>query len=124
MFRFRLRYFILAAILFSTEILIAVYAHDQFIRPILGDVLVVMLIYFFIRAFFNVPVYTTAIAVLLFAYCVEVSQYFKLIRILGLQSSRIATTVLGTAFAWQDIVAYTVGIAVVLMLEQYLTAHQ
>ena len=76
MLKFKLKYFILAAILFLIEVLIALFIHDNFIRPFVGDVLVVILIYCFIKSFLNSPVVITAIAVLLFAYLIEVLQYF------------------------------------------------
>ena len=42
--------FIIFVALFIVEVVIAVFVNDQFIRPILGDVLVVILIFFFLRS--------------------------------------------------------------------------
>ena len=74
--KFNSRYFLHAIILFVTEILIAIFAHDPIIRPYVGDVLVVMLIYCAIKAFLITPVVTTAIWVLIFSYVIETLQYF------------------------------------------------
>lgn len=71
--------FSLSVIIFGIEVLIATFAHDKIIRPYVGDLLVVILIYCFVKAFLNTPVLNTAIAVLLFAYMVEVLQFFNLI---------------------------------------------
>ncbi|MEM0980026.1 MAG: DUF2809 domain-containing protein, partial [Cyanobacteria bacterium P01_H01_bin.58] len=61
--------------------------NDAFIRPYVGDVLVVILIYAIVRAFFKAAILPTAIGVLLFAFVVEILQYFKIVEILGLESS-------------------------------------
>ena len=116
--RFQKQYFILAILLFVTEVLIAAYVHDGVVRPYIGDLLVVMLIYCFVRSFLNSPVLHTAIAVLLFAYLIEILQYFHLVRLLGLQHYRLAWIVLGSSFEWIDLIVYTVGIAIVLVLEK------
>ena len=116
--KFQLKYFIPAAILFLIEVLIALFVHDNFIRPFVGDVLVVILIYCFIKSFFNLPVIITAIAVLLFSYLIEVLQYFNIVKILGLQNSNVARVVIGTSFEWTDLIAYTLGIALVILLDK------
>jgi hypothetical protein len=117
MFRFHKTYFILTIFLFFTEILIAVFVHDNFIRPYAGDFLVVILVYCFLRSFLRTSVLTTAMAALLFSYAVETMQYFDLVTMLGLQHSRLANIVIGNSFAWIDIVAYTLGIITVLAIE-------
>jgi hypothetical protein len=114
---FNKNYFILAILLFITEILIARYLHDSIIRPYGGDFLVVMLVYCVVKTFLNTPIVPTAIAVLLFAYLVEILQYFRLIVWLGLQHSRLACIVLGTSFSWTDMLCYTLGIGVVAIIE-------
>ena len=67
------------------------------------------------------PVTITALSVLLFAYMVETSQYFKLINYLALQHSRLAKIILGSSFEWIDMIAYTLGIAIVLCVERFKT---
>lgn len=115
--RFHKVYFALMLALFLTEVLIAVYVHDHIIRPYVGDVLVVMLIYCFIKSFFATPVLPTAIAVLFFAFLIEGLQYVQLVNRLGLQNNKIASTVIGNSFAWMDVLAYVVGVVIVLGVE-------
>ncbi len=115
---FHPKYFILTILLLSIEICIALFVHDNFIRPYIGDVLVVILIYCFIKSFINLPPNITAIAVLLFSFIVETLQYFKVVNLLGLQNSKVASIIIGTSFAWQDIIAYIVGIAIVILAEK------
>jgi len=118
-FRFNKTYFLLAVLLFVIEVLIALYMHDRIIRPYIGDLLVVILLYCFVRAFVSISPVKIAIGVLLFSYLIEVLQYLKLVKLLGLQHSRIANVVIGNLFEWMDLVAYTVGIIIVLAVEKY-----
>jgi len=118
MFRFQKSYFFLFLLLFITEVIIAVFVHDSFIRPYVGDFLVVILIYCFVKAWIDAPVKTTAVAVLLFAYTIEVLQYCSLVKYLGLEHSRLANIIIGNSFAWSDMIAYTLGILLVVLLER------
>ena len=115
--KFNRFYFVLTLLLFVIEILIALFTHDPIIRPYIGDVLVVILIYCFVKSFVNTAFLPTAIGVLLFSYLVEALQYFKIVNKLGLKDSKLAKIIIGTSFAWLDLLAYTVGIVVVIYLE-------
>jgi hypothetical protein len=117
MFRFHKGYAGLSMLLLLTEIAIAVFVHDGIIRPYIGDLLVVILIYCFIRSFYLKPVWTTAIAVLLFAYTIEILQYLRIVELLGLGHSRFANIIIGNVFVWMDMLMYTAGIAIVLLVE-------
>ena len=118
MFHFKYKYFIYALLIFFLEVFIALYVRDQIIRPHIGDLLVVILIYCFIRAFLTWSVYTAAVVTLLFSYTVEALQYFRIVELLGLQQSPIARVVIGTYFSWIDIICYTAGVVIVLLLEK------
>ncbi|WP_036603480.1 DUF2809 domain-containing protein [Olivibacter sitiensis] len=117
-FRFQKNYFLLMLLLFVTEIVIALYVHDTIIRPYIGDLLVVILLYCAVRGLVSVSIIKTAIFVLLFAYVVEISQYYHLIDYLGWSGSALARTVMGIGFSWIDMVAYTGGIVIVLFVER------
>ncbi len=117
--RFCRFYFVVFIGFFITEFLIAIYIKDDFIRPYLGDTFVVILIYSFIRSFFASPIYKTIIAVLLFSYSVEVMQYFNLVELLGLGDYKLARIIIGTSFAWGDLVAYTAGAIIIGIFEYY-----
>jgi hypothetical protein len=108
-------------LLLVIEILIALYVHDHFIRPYIGDVLVVILLYCFVRSFIKAPVVPVALAVLVFAYLIETMQYFNIVKVLGLGKSRLANTIIGNYFTWNDIIAYTVGIGIVILVEKKYT---
>ena len=116
--RFHAFYFLSTLLILGIEMLIALYAHDTIIRPYGGDVLVVMLIYSFVKSFVNTPVLPTAFSVLLLAVAIESLQYIKIVNRLGLQHSTLATVVIGTSFSWLDIASYVLGIAVVVVFEK------
>jgi hypothetical protein len=116
-FIFSPRFFLIALLLFVIEILIAVYVRDRFIRPYVGDFLVVIMLYCGIRAFVKASSLKVAMGVLLFSYAIEALQYFHFVDRLGLAENRMARTVIGYGFEWLDILAYTLGVATVLILE-------
>lgn len=103
-----------ALVLFLAEWLIS--RMSGFIRYTIGDLLVVLLIYAVVRVVLPdrpKPLWL-ALGVLLFAFCVELSQYFGLIGLLGLGGERLAHLTIGSTFDWGDMVAYTVGCALAL----------
>lgn len=123
-FRFHILYFILAVLLFFTEVLIGLYVHDAIVRPYVGDGLVVILIYCFLKSFLQLPARKTAIGVLLFSFAIEIGQYFHLVKILGLQGSALARVVIGTSFEWIDLIAYTFGVFVILIVDGLLNKER
>ena len=118
MFQFNRNYFILTILFFLTEVAIALFVHDNFIRPYFGDFLVVILLYCFLKAFVKISVLVAASLVLLFSFAIETAQYFNTVEKIGMQDSKIATVVLGNSFAWMDLLAYTLGIVSVIVVEK------
>jgi DNA integrity scanning protein DisA with diadenylate cyclase activity len=113
--KFNIKYLYLFSLLFLIELIIALFIQDRFVRPFLGDVLVVILLYFFIRIFIETEKFKIVLAVFIFACLIEMGQYFNLVSILNLQDIRIARIVIGSTFDVMDLFAYFVG-AVLLML--------
>jgi len=96
-------------IVFIIEAIIAVFIHDNFIRPYLGDVLVVVLIYCFIKAFVRNETKLLPLYIFIFAVLVEVGQYFNLAKLLGLSNYKIARIIIGSTFDMKDIACYLAG---------------
>lgn len=117
MIQFNKKYFGLAVLLFIIEVLIALFLHDRIIRPYVGDLLVVILIYCAVKSVLNISIWKAAIFVLLFSFLIEALQYFYFVKLVRLQHSQIANIVLGNSFHWIDLVAYVLGIAIVLLIE-------
>jgi hypothetical protein len=86
------------------------------VRPLLGDVLVILLLYAFVRTFFAVKSdRVLGLGILVFAFLIEVAQYFDLVSRLNLADSKIVATIIGTTFDWRDLVAYTIGFILILV---------
>ncbi len=117
-FHFSKKYFLLAIIIFVTEVLIALFIDDKFVRPLVGDALVVVLIYCFLRIFLNVNHLKIAAGVLLFAFTIETLQYFDYVKILGLEHNRILSVAMGRTFEWLDFAAYFAGFLLIIFLEK------
>lgn len=114
---FNKKYFLFTLLLFILEVIIALYVRDSIIRPYGGDFLVVIMLYYGVRAFINASPWKIAIAVLAFSFLIETMQYFNLVDKLGLTNIIVAKTVLGYGFEWKDIIAYTLGIITVLIID-------
>lgn len=113
----RIAYFIATVLLFGIEVLIALFVHDSFIRPYVGDVLVVVLIYTFVRIFIPEKVRLLPLYIFLFAAGVEVLQYVRIVELLGLENNRILSVVIGSVFDVKDMVCYGVGCFLLGMYE-------
>ncbi len=105
------RSFYLAMTVFwlAVEVVIACYVHDRFIRPYVGDVLVVVVVYCFVRIWVPQGVRLLPLYVFLFAAGVEVLQYFHLVELLGVGNNTFLRVVLGSVFDLKDILCYGIG---------------
>lgn len=110
-------YGLAAVTTFAVEVLIALFVHDRIIRPYVGDVLAVVLVYLALRAVTAWKVAPALGLTLLIAAAIEFGQYFHLLDGLGLSGSRVARIVLGGAFDLKDFACYFTGGALVLAFE-------
>ncbi len=117
MFKFHPRYFYATVLLFLIEVFIGVFIHDSFIRPFGGDVLVVILIYCFVKSFWKIRPNVAITGVFIFACIVEWLQYLNIIDILGIRQYKLLVIILGSSFDWNDILAYATGSAILLWWE-------
>lgn len=115
--KFHPGYFSVCILLTILEVYIAIYVHDQWIRPIVGDMLVVIVIYCLLRSFIQWKTKLLPIYVFLFATFVEVLQYFRLVEILGVEHITFLRILLGTTFDFADIGAYALGCICLLIWE-------
>lgn len=116
--KFNLKYFLIAVGIFFTEILIATKLKDIFfVRAYLGDVFVVMLMYYFIKAFFNFDPVKLIIGIFIFSCLIEFLQYFHFGELLGFKDNRMMMIVLGNSFSWLDILCYFAGCVILLLIE-------
>ena len=112
-------YILATIILLIIEVLIALFVHDNFIRPYVGDILVVVVLYTFVRIFIPEKCRLLPLYIFLFAAAVELLQYFKIVELLGLQGNRFFSVLIGTVFDVKDIVCYGVGCVLLGMFELF-----
>ena len=113
--RKRIYYCIATLLLLLVEVLIALYIHDAFVRPYVGDVLVVILIYTFIRIFLPEGGKWLPLYIFLFAAGVEILRLFHLVERLGLENNSLFRILIGSAFDIMDILCYAVGCLLVVV---------
>ena len=116
----RIVYLLIFCGLLAVEVCIALFVNDTFIRPYVGDMLVTVLLCCLCRVIVSNKVRLLPLYVFIFAACVEVSQYFDLVALLGLADNRILSIALGRTFSWMDIVCYGVGCVAAFFLDQIL----
>ena len=100
---------LVACLLLAIELVIGLYVHDRFIRPFVGDLLVVWLIFFLCRSLLKTDSSRLLLAVWLFCCAVEFGQYWRLVELLHLQQLPLARIVIGATFDGMDLLAYTLG---------------
>ena len=116
--KFNLKYFLIAVVIFVVEVLIATKLKDIFfVRAYLGDVFVVMLMYYFIKAFFDINHTKLIIGILIFSCLIEFLQYFHFGELLGFKDNKIVMIVLGNSFSWIDILCYFAGCVILFLIE-------
>ncbi|EGF91637.1 membrane protein [Asticcacaulis biprosthecium C19] len=115
--RFHWGYALAAILVFVIEVLIALFVRDGFVRPYLGDVLAVVLVYLFLRAVTRLGVITALIATLAFALAIELGQLFGLMDVLGLRGNRLAHFTIGGSFDPKDLLCYAAGGILIALAE-------
>ena len=113
----RLIYFVIFILLFAVEILIALFVHDKFVRPFVGDIVVVMLVCAFARIFIPDKIRLLPVFATLFAVMIEALQYFDFVKLLGFENNPVISTILGRTFDIKDIICYFIGGALFFIAE-------
>ena len=121
--KLNIKYLISFIILFTIEAFIALFVHDKIIRPYIGDVLVVILMYTFIRIFTDkikhLPLY-----LFIFAVIIEISQYFNILSRIGLEKNKAASVIIGSSFDAADIGCYWCGSVILVIYEKFKTCYK
>ena len=107
--RKRIIYAAIFALLLLVEIGIALFVHDNFIRPYIGDVLVTVLLCCLCRVVIPKGVPALPIYVFIFATFVELAQYIDIVKLLGWQNNALISTIVGRSFSFLDIICYGAG---------------
>ena len=104
----RLWYVLVTILLLSVEFCIALFVHDRIIRPYVGDILVVIALYTFVKIFLPNRHRLLPLWIFLFAVGVEFLQLIHIAELLKI-NSRFLRILIGSSFDIKDIVCYAVG---------------
>lgn len=113
-------YGLLFLLILITEILIALFVNDAFIRPYGGDILVTVLLCCLLRIFVPHKCRLLPLWVFLFSVAVEAAQYINIVSLLGLDGIPFFRILVGTTFSFADILCYFAGCAVFFLAETVL----
>ncbi|NIJ38905.1 small-conductance mechanosensitive channel [Sphingopyxis panaciterrae] len=111
-------YALAAILVFLIEVAIALWVRDAVIRPYVGDILAVILVYLGLRAVSTLRHVPAALAALIVGVAVEIGQAIDLLGLLGLSGNRFARVLFGTSFSIADLFCYAAG-AVIAVLAEY-----
>lgn len=124
-FKFSAKYLLLTILIFLVEVLIATVLKDNFfIRAYLGDVIVVMLLYTFVKSFLIIDETKLILGILVFSCLIEFAQYFKIADKLGFQPGSLMYIVIGNSFSWIDILCYGVGCLILYIFTKFKSKNE
>lgn len=106
---FSTKRFLISTLLFMQLAFIGLFIRDAFIRPFLGDVLVVIWLYYLIGSVLKISSIKLTLVVVIFAFTVEASQYFEVLKLFNLNAYCVLRIVLGATFDRMDLLAYLIG---------------
>jgi|SRR5665213_1259975 len=93
--------------------------HFAGIPLFIGDILWATMVYFIARfIFITKPVKFIVIVSLAFCYAIEFSQLYKAPWIDNLRHTLFGRLVLGDTFLWTDLLCYTAGIAIGMLIDK------
>lgn len=109
------RYLKAFIVIFLVELFIAVFVHDRIIRPYIGDILVIVLLYTFIKIFTKKEIRLLPVYLFVFAAFVEGMQFFNIVNVLGLENNKVLSIIIGSTFDIKDILCYLAGSVILLI---------
>ncbi len=110
--------FIWIALIFITMTLGLLSRHYAAIPLFIGDILWATNVYFIVRFLFvNKNSRWVVMASLAFCYLIEFSQLYKAAWINQLRHTLFGRLVLGEVFMWGDLLSYTIGIGIAILVE-------
>lgn len=122
MIKFNKNYFILFSLIFIIEISIAKYA-TGFIRHSVGDYFAVLFVYTFIKSIFKISIEKAVLITFIISFVIEFLQLTNLQNHFPFRFEKIFKIVLGTSFSIGDLVAYSLGIISIIIIEKNITKN-
>lgn len=112
----RIYYLIVALIIFFIELLVI--KTEGFIRYTVGDFLVVIMIYCLLRSIKKISARAAAISVFILSFVIEFVQLTQISKSELFKEYEFLQLVLGTSFSIEDLIAYSLGIALAYFIDK------
>ena len=113
-----IKYIIMFVMLLIIEILIGKFLNQGFIREYGGDILIIPLLYAFIRIFCvndsKAARLYLPLALFVLGVCAEIVQATNVIGIFGVKRDSLLGIIIGSTFDWKDILCYLTGTILIL----------
>lgn len=122
--KLRLKYCAAFFVFLAIEVFIALFVHDSFVRPYVGDVLVVVVLYCAVRSVIPRRYKLLPLYIFIFSVIVEILQYFDIVRMLGFENNTFMRVLIGSTFDVKDILCYGVGCIFLAVFEFFLRKDQ
>lgn len=114
-------YLVIALGVLAIEVVIALCFRDwPFIRGSLGDVLVIVLLYFLLRWITPFRPASAALTSVAIGFLAEALQLMDLVDRLGISRTGLLGIVLGSRFSFSDLLMYVLGGAIALFFDRIL----
>ncbi len=118
-------YLCIALAALAVEVVNALRFRDwPFVRGSLGDVLVIVLLYFLLRAATRLGPVSAAVAAVGSGFLAEALQLIGLVDRLGIPKNSLLGVVFGSRFSVSDLLMYILGGVVAFTIDRYLLARQ
>ena len=117
--KFNPNYFISFMLLLIIELFIT--QTTGFLRHTFGDFLATIGMYCFIKSFYNIAPFKLGIGVLLFSFMIEFLQAASFLKFIQLDNNTTANILLGNTFSYNDLIAYTIGVLCIIIIDKKLT---
>jgi len=91
------------------------------IAPFVGDMLWAMMVYFGFRFLFpKLELLKSFNIALIFSYIIEISQLYQVDWINTIRKTTIGGLILGHGFLWMDLISYSIGIIIAVIIDKAL----
>ena len=117
--KIRITYGALFLLLFAAELCIALFVKDKFIRPYVGDVLVIPLLCSLFRVIAPLKPRFLGLYTVLLGVVAEIMQLCHLDKMLGVEGTALGI-ILGSTFDIKDIICYVIGGTLFFILDEAL----
>ena len=111
------KYFIWFIITFLLEVMIALYIQNNIIRNYIGDILIIICIYFLAKMIFKNKIKNLSLYILILGVFVEIMQYFNVMKNIA-GNNKILKIILGSTFDIKDIICYIIGFYIIKLYEK------